>query len=37
MRKMIKLLIWLKSNVANIRATEKWLGHTTDFLDELVL
>lgn len=27
MRKLIKLLIWLKSNVANIRATEKWLGH----------
>jgi len=37
MRKLIKLLIWLKSNVANIRATEKWLGHTADFLDELVL
>lgn len=37
MRKLIELLIWLKSNVANIRATEKWLGHTADFLDELVL
>lgn len=37
MRKLIKLLIWLKNNVANIRATEEWLGHIADFLDELVL
>lgn len=37
MQKLIKLLIWLKSNVDNIRATEKWLGHTADFLDEIIL
>lgn len=37
MRKLIKLLIWLKSNSVNIRASGKLLGHTADFLDELVL